>query len=58
MPEPTKTWLAVKPYASQRSTKTFFGTKIKIINGERRFLGGTANTEKFIDSYIEEKVIE
>ena len=28
-PEPTKTWLVVKPYASQRTTKIFFRTKIK-----------------------------
>ena len=42
--EPTKTWLAVKPYASQWTTKIFSGGKIKITNEGHRHLGEKVET--------------
>ena len=43
--EPIKTWLVVKPYRSQRTTKVFSGTNIKITNKGHRYLGRTVGTE-------------
>ena len=57
-PEPTKTWLLVKPYPPQRTNKTFSGTKIKITTEGHRYLGGTVGTKEFKDNLMEEKVIE
>ena len=57
-PEPRKTWLVVKPYASQRTTKIFCRTKTKITNEGHRYLGETVGTKGFKDCYMEEKVIE
>ena len=57
-PEPTKTWLLVKPYPPQRTNKTFSGTKIKITTEGQRYLGGTVGTKEFKDNLMEEKVIE
>ena len=38
-PEPTKTWLGVnKSFASEKIESAFFGTKIKIATGDRRYL--------------------
>ena len=48
----------VKPYASQRTTKILSGTKIKTTNECHRYLGGAVGTEKFKDTYMEEKFIE
>ena len=42
-PEPTKTWLVVKPCASEKVESIFFGTKIKITEG-CRYLGGSVVT--------------
>ena len=56
--EPTKRWLVVKPYVSQRTNKIFSGTKIRIINEGHRYLGGAVGIEKFKDTYMEEKVME
>ena len=57
-PEPTKAWLAVKPYALQRTTKISYGTKIKITKEGHRYLEGTVGTEKFPYTFMEEKVTE
>ena len=57
-PEPTKTWLLVKLYASQRTNKIFSGTKIKITNEGHKYLGETVSTEEFKDTYTEGKVME
>ena len=37
--EPTKTWLVVKPYGSQQTTRIFSGTNIKITNKGHRYPG-------------------
>ena len=38
-PEPTKTWLGVSnSFASEKIESAFFGTKIKIVTGYRRYL--------------------
>ena len=57
-PEPTKTWLVIKPYASQQTNEIFFRTKIKITSKGHRYLGGTVGTEEFKDIYMEKKVLE
>ena len=41
-PEPTKTWLVVKPYASQQTNKIFSRTKIKITNEGHKYFRGTS----------------
>ena len=58
LPEPTKTWLTVKPYALQQTTKISYGTKIKITKERHRYLKGTVGTEKFPYTFMEEKVTE
>ena len=57
-PEPTKTWLAIKPYASQQTNEIFSKAKIKVTSEGHRYLGGTVGTEDFKDIYMEEKVME
>ena len=57
-PEPTKTWLVVKPCASEKVESVFFGTKIKITTEGRKYLGGSVGTRKFKDLYITAKVNE
>ena len=42
-PKPTKTWLVVKPCASEKVESIFFGTKIKITEG-CRYLRGSVVT--------------
>ena len=50
-PEPTKTWLVVKPRNSEKLESLFFGTKIKVTTEGRRYLGGSLNTQKFRPIY-------
>ena len=50
-PEPTKTWLVVKPCNSEKLESLFFGTKIKVTTEGRRYLGGSLNTQKFRPIY-------
>ena len=57
-PEPTKTWLMVKPYTLLRTSKIFSGTNIKITNERHKCLGATVGTEEFKDVYIEGKRLE
>ena len=57
-PEPTKTWLEVKPCASDKVKSVFFETKIKITTEGRRYLGGSVGTRKFKDLCITTKVNE
>ena len=57
-PEPTKTWLVIKPYASQQTNEIFSRTKIKITSEGHRYLGGRVGTDEFKDTYMEEKVME
>ena len=54
--EPTKTWLVVKPCASEKVESVVFGTKIKITTEGRRYLGGPVSTRKFKDLCITTKV--
>ena len=58
LPELTKTWLVVKPYASQRTNKIFPGTKIQMTSEGHKYLGGTVGTEESKDPYMDEKVME
>ena len=44
-PEPTKTWLVFRPYASQQTNEMFSRTKIKITSERHRYLRGTDGTE-------------
>ena len=46
-PKPTKTWLVVKPCASEKVESVFFGTKIKVKTEGRRYLGGSLGTQRF-----------
>ena len=57
-PEPTKTWLMVKPYVLLRTNKVFSGTNTKISNEGHKYLWVTVGTEQFKDIYMKEKVIE
>ena len=42
--EATKTWLVVKPCASEKVESVFFGSKIKITMKVRRYLRGSVGT--------------
>ena len=57
-PEPTKTWLAVKPCTSEKVEFVLFGTKTKITTEVRRYLGRSVSTRKCKDLYITAKVNE
>ena len=46
-PEPTKTWLVVKPCASDKVESVFLRTKIKITTEDHKYLGGSVGTRKF-----------
>ena len=48
-PEPTMTWLVVKPCASEKDESIFFGNKLKITTEGRKYLGGSFGTGKFKD---------
>ena len=55
-PEPTNTWLVVKPCASEKVEYVFFGTKIKIPTEVLIYLGGSVGARKFKDLYIKTNV--
>ena len=55
-PKPTKTWLVVKPCASEKVESVFFGTKINVTTEGRRYLRGSLGTQKFKDLYIKTKI--
>ena len=51
-PKSTKTWLVVKPYASEKVESVFFRTKIKITTEGCRYLRRSVGTRMFKDLYI------
>ena len=55
-PEPTKTWLVVKPCAWEKVEFIFLGNKIKITTEGHRYLGESVGTRKFEDLYITRNV--
>ena len=57
-PEPTMTWLVVKPCVSEKVESIFFGNKLMLTTEGRKYLGGSFGIGKFKDLYITTKVNE
>ena len=55
-PEPTKSWLIVKPGCFDKAIHTFNETNIQITTQGRRHLGTALGTSKFRNEYIMQKI--
>ena len=57
-PEPTKSWLIVKPCFLEKAVEIFNGTGINVTSNRKRHLGAALGSEGFKNEYLSEKVDE
>ena len=55
-PQPTKSWLIVKPDQLDQARETFAGTEIKITSDGERHLGAVIGTDENKSQYINQKI--
>jgi hypothetical protein len=57
-PEPTKSWLVVKPELKSEAEAVFKGTGVNITIEGRKYLGSPIGTEAYMDSFVTELINE
>lgn len=57
-PEPTKSWLIVKPHFKDKAVEMFKNIDIKITTDGRKYLGSPLGTKEFQEAFADEKVAE
>lgn len=55
-PEPTKTWLVVKPHKAKNVNNIFFKKKMKLASEGHRYFGRAVETLNFKNIHLKEKV--
>jgi hypothetical protein len=55
-PEPSKSWLVVKPTLEHKAKQIFAGTGVKITTEGRKYLGSPIGTKEFVKSFVAEMV--